>query len=274
LSGLTKLAIDVTSDDGGTTWKAIKISPVYAFRDIWGLDSGSGTSVTQDNQPQISRTEDGSHIFYSWVDSDTSDIFVGFGESINLMPNLRIAGLRVADGYQTCPKWITRGDAFWDGLAMFPTMAPTVLTDSGTSADYKLPIVMANMLTNNCMEPTALWYFGNDATFLETDFYDPNVLDLDSCMYAGVGLVENEIEDLNIFPNPTNGTTTIKLKKFAGQELNLVITNTVGEVVRQEAVINSNGNIVLDLSNLAKGVYMLDVTTPDNSRLATRLVKM
>ncbi|MBN2730745.1 MAG: T9SS type A sorting domain-containing protein [Bacteroidales bacterium] len=175
-AALTKLAIDISSDDGGTTWKATKIAPIYTFRGTFG----SANTISMDNFSQISRTENGEYIFYSWADSDTT--ILGFGTSSNDAPNLRIAGLRISDGYQTCPKWITNGDLMWDGKALFPTMAPTVLTDDGSSADYKLPIVMVEMITNDALSPCQYYYFGNDATFLETDFLaHGNDLNLDYC---------------------------------------------------------------------------------------------
>jgi hypothetical protein len=184
-SGLAKVALDITSDDGGATWKAIKISPILTFRGEFGTpDPTDGSLIVMDNYPQISRTESGSHIFYSWVDSDTA--VVGYGERSNLAPNLRIAGLRIADSYQTCPRWVTNGDFIWDGKVLFPTMAPIVLTDNSAAADYKLPIVALEMLTNDQLNPCQMWYFGNDAILFEGDFASPAVLNLDSCNYVAM----------------------------------------------------------------------------------------
>lgn len=271
-SGLVKIALDVTSDDGGATWKAIKIAPIYAFRGNWGLDGTTSQSVDMDNFPQISRTESGSHIFYSWADSDTT---FNFGDSDNLMPNLRIAGLRVADGFQTCPKWITLGDPFWDGLALFPTMAPEVLTNSGSTADYNLPIVMASMLSNNCLEPTKFWYFGNDATFLESDFNDIATIVLDSCVVASdANLVESKISKFSIAPNPTNGMINIDLSEVAYGEIDFIVINSMGQVVRQESLNNKTGSLNADLSDLENGIYVISIITAEGDKLTSRMVKM
>ncbi|MFT5778125.1 MAG: hypothetical protein ACI837_001081, partial [Crocinitomicaceae bacterium] len=174
-TGATKLGIDVTSDDGGITWKAIKIATINTLRGLHGINS-----LTMDNYPQVSRTSNGSHIFYSWTDSDTSNIAV---TSNNDFPDLRIAGLRISDSYQTCPKSISDGDITWGGLMLFPTMAPTVLSDTSATGDYKLPIVAMDMIANDDLQPCAFWYFGNDATLLETDFVAPGaILSMDDCI--------------------------------------------------------------------------------------------
>ena len=118
--------------------------------------------ISQYNYTQVSRSEEGTRIFYSWVDSDTID----YG-GVNSAPNLFIAGLRISDGVMAAPKNITGGDSLWEGKALYPTMAPTVLT-SGTT--YKLPIVVSSMLTNDQWQPTKYSYFGNDAFINESEF--------------------------------------------------------------------------------------------------------
>ena len=172
-SGLSKYLIDVTTVNGGATWTANLICPILTFRGSFG----GANFVTMDNHPQISRTADGSHIFYSWVDSDTAaNTFnmngIGFGVSDNLAPNLRISGMRVADGARTCYKLITDLDLVWEGRALFPTMAPEVLEDQGT---FQLPIVITEMIANDPLSPCAFWYFGNDATLDAIDFTNANL---------------------------------------------------------------------------------------------------
>ena len=67
---------------------------------------------------------------------------------------------------------------------MWPTMAPTVLSGDGVTADYKLPIVITEILTGDILSPCQFYYFGNDATFIESDFSAPGAnLNLDSCTF-------------------------------------------------------------------------------------------
>jgi len=157
-----KVLLDVTTNDGGATWIAKEIAEIRTLKGEFGTMDSNGNLISQYNYSQVSRSEDGMRIFYSWVDSDTID----YG-GINSAPNLFIAGLRISDGVMAAPKNITGGDPRWDGKALYPTMAPTVLT-SGTS--YTLPVVSAEMVYNDQWQPTRYWYFGNDAVISESDF--------------------------------------------------------------------------------------------------------
>jgi PKD repeat protein len=183
--GLAKLAVDIFSEDGGVTWKAVKVAPIYAFRGEFGTpDPTNGSLLDMDNFPQISRTQDGSKIFYSWADSDTT--VTGYGNRVNQAPNLRIAGRRLSDGFMTCPKWITLGDATWDGRMLFPTMAPEVMT-SNAGTTYNLPIVSLDMLANDQSQPCQFWYWGGEATLDDADFFAPALSMIsDNCSLNGV----------------------------------------------------------------------------------------
>lgn len=172
-SALWKGMIDITTTNGGSTWDAKLVAPALTFRGEFGTpDPQTGDLIDMDNQPQVSRTEDGSKVFFTWVDSDTN--VVGFGESDNLAPNLRAAACRVSDGYQTCFKLITDGDIIWDGKILFPSAAPTVLSNSGV---YKVPLVFAELLTNNQLAPTRFQYLGNNIQFTNNDFVNPSTID-------------------------------------------------------------------------------------------------
>ena len=176
LPGLAKFTGDVTSTNGGTSFQVDYVAPVLSFRGEFGTpDPSNGSLLVMDNFPQVSRTESGSHVFYSWVDSDTT--IIGFGESNNIAPNLRIAGFQTSNGYRTCYKLITDGDFIWDGRALFPAMAPSVLTSGGGSS-FELPIVMMEMLTNDQLAPCRFHYFGNDCFFTNADFVNPTSIGL------------------------------------------------------------------------------------------------
>lgn len=171
-SGLAKYAVDLTSSNQGTNFDLRLVSPILTFRT---MTFGTGSNY-MDNYPQVSRTGDGSHIFYSWADTDTSLVTgsmlgVGFGSSDNSLPNLWIAGMRVSDGYFTCIHPVTQADLVWEGKAYFPQLAPEVLvTGSGPTASYRLPVVIPDMPTMEPADPAFYYYFGNDAVLDETDF--------------------------------------------------------------------------------------------------------
>ena len=258
-SGLAKLAVDITTPDGGNTWSMHKVSPIYTFRGEFGTpDPNNGSLQQMDNYTQVSRSESGSHIFYSWVDSDTTTANggVGFGVADNLAPNLRIAAKRVSDGYVSCPKWITSGDIFWDGMALFPTMAPEVLTDySGFQAEYKLPIVFVQMIANNQLEPCSFHYLGNDATVLESDFWGEAAwINTDNCFVnPTVGIQESKMENIVLYPVPATDRLTISGLKLEKAYL-IEVFNNVGQLILETQIDNVK-KTDLNVSELIDGYY-------------------
>jgi hypothetical protein len=253
-SGLAKFLADVTSEDGGATWTVKYISPVLCFRTP---AFGTSTTVTMDNSVQVARDEAGCNIFFAWADSDTTTANgIGFGQSSNDAPNLRIAGLNIANGWQTYPKLVTDGDLDWEGLALFPTMAPVVLTDPAGS--WKLPIVLSSMQGTDPINPASFYYFGNDARIasdkwcaadsmnLSYDFFSaPNFAS--PCTHfvpfcgAVVGTTDpgaNGVVLDNAYPNPTNGLTVIGTSLPAATDVVLSLHNNLG----QQVMMIANGS--------------------------------
>jgi hypothetical protein len=269
-SGLAKYAVDIYSEDGGLSWKASRIAPVYTFRGNFGTpDPGNGSLISMDNQPQVARSQDGSRIFYSWVDSDTT--VIGFGESNNLAPNLRIASRRISDGLQTCPRWITQNDIIWDGRALFPAMAPEVLYDE-LSQSYQLPIVLTEMINNDQLQPCSFWYFGNDATVAESEYISPaNFLNTANCTQGMVAIEKTQIPSLSfeVFPNPNRGQFQLQVPDMPHGGYDLTIFNTTGQVLYQQKVNQLLTDI--DLSFAPRGIYMLNLQSA-SSKGSFRLI--
>lgn len=261
---VAKFLGDVWSPDGGATWNTAYIAPVLAWRGSFGANN----PINMDNYCQISRTPSGDHVFYSWVDSDTSANTgsmngIGFGVSDNLAPNLRISAMRVQDAYQMCYIRVTDGDLLWDGRMMFPTMAPEVLLDA-FSNEVTLPIVNVEMLNNEPDAPVQFHYFGDDSKIdLMNTFVDPSSLnlawDVAPCIVVGT---ENPMESglviLQSVPNPTDGETMIQFELPFASEVSLDLSNSFGQQVMQvEKGSFSAGRHQLrfDTEGLASGIY-------------------
>jgi hypothetical protein len=278
-SGIEKFMADVTTDDGGATFYVNYIAPVLAFRGSFG----NTDPVTMDNQPQISRTPNGDHVFYSWIDSDTSAVTgsmngIGFGVSDQLAPNLRTAGRRISDGAQTCYKRVTDGDFIWEGRALFPTLAPEVIIENGT---IEMPIAMVEMITNEPLQSCQFWYFGNDATFNPADgsaggdFWPANQLVLDwdapSCVDTTVVNVDNVISSNIVlgqsYPNPTNGEAAIGFDLPNATNITLDITNVFGQQVAvvAEGEYNAGSHkVIVNTKDFAPGAYFYNLRTQEN----------
>lgn len=269
-SGLAKFLGDIWTPDGGATWTATYIAPILAFRG----DFGTGDPVSMDNQPQISRTPTGDHIFYSWADSDTSAATgsmngIGFGNSDQLAPNLRIAGLRVSDGAQTCYKRVTDGDFIWEGRALFPTLAPEVLI-SGDSV--YLPIVMVEMIANDPLQPCQFWYFGMDANFdASVDFGNIVNLAWDANCTPIVNVKDEVVSEIVLgqsFPNPTNDKAVIEYAMPYSANVTIDLVNVYGQqvgILQQGEVTAGTHRVDVSTRELAAGVYFYNLRTQDQT---------
>ncbi|MEC8537913.1 MAG: trypsin-like serine protease [Bacteroidota bacterium] len=96
--------------------------------------------------------------------------------------------------------------------------------------------------------------------------YNPNAtVDDGSCIYDTSDIEENNILEMNLFPNPNNGSFSITLNDNLSS-FNLSIINILGQEVYTQQVknysINSKQNIKVDL---VKGTYIVNLKTEGNS---------
>lgn len=282
-SGLAKFLIDVTTTDGGATFDATYIAPVLTFRGEFGTpDPSDGSLLTIDNYVQVSRDASGEHIFYSWMDSDTT--VIGFGESNNIAPNLRISSMRVSDGFQTCYRLITDGDLVWDGKALCPTMSPVVLT-SVNGFDYSMPIVLLEMITNDQLASCQFHYIGANCYFNETDYQDPSTLSLSWDGPCAVPFNPSDIftsttgpvtpaANLMAFPNPTSGTTTVAFELNRAGAVTITLVNMYGQTVgtlSEGSMTAGEHRVSFSTTDYAPGVYFVNLAT-GNTNMTEKLV--
>ncbi|HPR28846.1 MAG TPA: PKD domain-containing protein [Chitinophagales bacterium] len=123
------------------------------------LDKAFIGSAEIQNQTQISRTPDGSKLFFCWNVSDSLMAYV------NDRPNIYVKGYDVVSNTFTETVNLTMGTAFvFDGF--FPTTAGVTL-DNGFG-EYELPIVFAVPGATDLSPPQ--FYYIDGVTFTDADF--------------------------------------------------------------------------------------------------------
>jgi hypothetical protein len=83
---------------------------------------------------------------------------------------------------------------------------------------------------------------------------------------GNVDLIENPLsQSLSLYPNPTEGVVNIDFSAFGKEEANIRIIDLRGKEVRRFTLKTNDGQFssVLDLSELARGVYSIEVSTAD-----------
>lgn len=284
-SGLAKFLGDVSTTDGGATWTVDYISPVLAFRTP---TFGSTTTITMDNFVQVSRDEGGCNVFFSWADSDTAQFGgnqngIGFGESDNLAPNLRIAGKNVMTGVKSYPDLVSDLDLLWEGAVLFPTMAPVVLT---SGSDFKLPIVTVIMGANDPLNPAEFYYLGNDAVISANGWCNPNQMNL-SWDHFGYNAYQSPCSGQtaacnttpagscglvsvkpgiqlgatlgDAYPNPSATQSTIEVNLPADADIRLTLHNELGQlvaVIGQGSYSSGSHRFQVSTDRLPAGVFV------------------
>ncbi|WP_417600275.1 T9SS type A sorting domain-containing protein [Owenweeksia hongkongensis] len=93
---------------------------------------------------------------------------------------------------------------------------------------------------------------------------------------SSISVFENALgQSLEIYPNPTSGEVNVSFDAFDSEEVVIRILDVSGKQIMSQTDNNANGkmNYSLDISQLADGVYMLEVsagTLKTNKRLIKR----
>ena len=89
----------------------------------------------------------------------------------------------------------------------------------------------------------------------------------------GVGTIENSVENLSIFPNPTTGLLNIRFNAEKQGDMQVKLMNVNGQVILNEIITNNSGDYSqsFDISNQAKGVYLLSIIS-DSKKIDRKIV--
>ncbi|MBL4670420.1 MAG: T9SS type A sorting domain-containing protein [Flavobacteriales bacterium] len=91
-----------------------------------------------------------------------------------------------------------------------------------------------------------------------------------NCNPCSVGIEENNLSNLSVYPNPTTGSINIDLEE-TNSNINLLITNTVGQVVLTQNY-KSTHHINFDL-DAPKGIYFLKLEIADGETKTLKVLK-
>ena len=83
-----------------------------------------------------------------------------------------------------------------------------------------------------------------------------------------LGLNENDLSGVRLYPNPTTGVITVDLSKTELINASLKVTNTLGKIVTQRQISKAISQI--DLSKEANGLYLVEIVT-ESGKLVHKL---
>lgn len=83
--------------------------------------------------------------------------------------------------------------------------------------------------------------------------------------------IENTLENTKIYPNPSKGNITVS--NIQNLDLKSIeVYNVLGRLVKNIAIKNRVSKLGIDLSNLNKGVYLLNIKTTENTNKTQKLI--
>lgn len=229
----------------------------------WDPTGTGGAKLSSDSRLQLGRTPDGKHIIFSWVESDS--LFTNNGFKWNNLPDIKTRALAVESGTNSSAYLLdlfgeqnmTGGDNNVRSRATLHYMSPIAsdatitITPAGVySVDIFVPLSVTNsnpfsQLTNN-----STWFGAANVTY---KFPKPST----------VGLTENAglLGLSTVYPNPAKTSATVKVVLVESTSLDVVVMNTVGQIVKSVKTSGAVGenNVRLDLNGLASGIYMVTI---------------
>ncbi len=79
------------------------------------------------------------------------------------------------------------------------------------------------------------------------------------CILLGVEEINNEVEEINIYPNPCTSQLGIRIDELGIKGIRIL--NILGEVVISDWSLVNSKSAGIDVGNLAKGLYFVEVKT-------------
>lgn len=106
------------------------------------------------------------------------------------------------------------------------------------------------------------------ATYGETEDYTVNIINNNS----GVGIEENTLNRVSIFPNPTEDFLQIDLSQVNEEVNSIEVIDLTGKVI-QIIQVNNSKSIILNMNNIANGLYHVRISSINHSIIKQILKK-
>ena len=139
--------------DGNTCWSLAKIDSLNSTYGVTGVTvwAGGATPSASSNRIQMSRSNDGTKIFFGWTDTN-----FGIGSGYNTNPNTYIKGFNTAVGKYSLLKQIsTRGDIYWNYFSR------ESITNYPGAGDYTIPGTFSTNSSLDVTQPVNHYYINN-----------------------------------------------------------------------------------------------------------------
>ncbi len=230
---------NIFSQDGGETWLAHKLQSNKTFRGTFG-------DATEDTRSQLTTTQDGSKMFFSWLDTDFE------GVTDNIQPDIFCVGWDIANNTYTNVVNVTFLSEGWLQAFMGTASFYAFVNETASPTEYTVPFAYQAMDPTDPALPVQYKYIP-DFKFIEPDFV---ITGVNSDKPVNKNMVSQN------YPNPFNGTSTLELNLSSLSKVSLEVYNLVGQKVSEIQSRNlqaGNHTLTIDANGLKAGIYAYTV---------------
>lgn len=245
----------IWSDDEGESWQAFDLMDLRTF-DAEYTASGTGSSISMYNRPQVSTTPDGTIVFFSWLDTHFEEVEDNSQPDIFFREYLPTEGIHGEEVIRVTEFSNAMWNARWGAM---PHYVFTEVTES--NYHVTIPFIYQEMTQLDPGLPVQFWYIPD----FERD-------------YVITGISEEEIVSGGIiarnYPNPFHKTTTFNINLLRGSDVMIEVYNLTGQRVSNfdfGYLPNGPHQLSLNLEDLTSGVYFYSVVA-NNSRYTGKMV--
>ena len=240
---------DMTKDTTGN-WAAIHIDSIAVMRDTLGT---GGQTVSYFTFPNISRSNDGKYLMYSWDDTDTT----GMGSNVVAAANLKGCIYDVLqDKISPITNW-TSNDVNWNGIVKMPKASEVVIDHF--NCIFRVPTTVIKNPTLNTAE---FYYFSNIEYTCSQAINTPQW-----------------VKNCTLFPLSVNPTVTNPSCTATSTNGSINLNMTGGVYPYTYLVHNFLYNTVDTASfpfvaNLAAGIYQISVIDDWGCEIQTQVINL
>lgn len=210
---------------------------------------GSAGKMDLDARLQVSRTDDGRKIFYSWTESDSSVV----GSKWNIFPDIKMKGFDVTLNMVT-PRMDITGTSTLVNSAFFHYMCNKAVGASSTCVT--MPYTSTKNTTNN-------GGINVDTYYIDGIQICPSSFTVNPMKPTGISTTQANTVNFDVFnfPNPADDATTIIVGLKAASNFEVTFYNSIGQLIDTYKVNGQIGSneINIDLNNFKAGIYFYNV---------------
>jgi hypothetical protein len=275
--GFGSWQVDIFVNPNSDTAKGFLVNSNFSFQGKWG-DVDTDVNISDFNRPNISRSEDGSVIVFSWLDTDTAK-FPQRPDFNNANPDLWVREMRITEpeNFKLHGKSrnMTKGSDY-DGLAILATAAPTLINRVNG-----FQLAASTTLLSDFTGETSPWEIQhlfvsgiNIAPATEDTVYTVPTDDLIILKTKDVVNTNRKDKELRLFPNPGTGyfTANIKAEKSGIAFLKIIDSNGQSEDLSKISLPAGESFIPINIKRNPPGLYLIQIEL-NGKVFSSRIVK-